>query len=169
MSRQGLRFILYSFIGFVVLLVLLVPRGPTDDSMVIRFGPRGEGELAFAPKQSDSSPLPSLANSVFEENFAKRDYGLVLFYEYRFRLDLTKLPSFSLPNSFSFLAKMPGTITAIKGGQFEGNVASFNVSLGKTYDLAVASRDFRWWLVILVIALVLFAIYLMVRRKQVLS
>lgn len=143
----------------LLILLAVAPRGITSSSIESTSGFEGNPSVELAPEQpmTEKSKISTKdrysAPEIYSEGFTKSDWLFVVFYKYRFRIDLSLAPAFT-GTHINLSTKMPGQIVkTTNAASTDKSVATWKLKLGKQYEMEVGSRGIRWWLIALVVLL----------------
>lgn len=154
----------WSCIVALMLILIMSPRGCTSDKIEATSSFEGNPVVILTPEEalkakskisiSDRYSAPE----IFAESFSKTDWLFLVFYEYKFRADLSTAPAIE-GNFIELQTGMPGEITSANAATIKDGLATWKLRLGHKYKMKVTSRYLRSWLIALVGLLALMLIY----------
>ncbi|MDI6821912.1 MAG: hypothetical protein QMD66_03415 [Actinomycetota bacterium] len=150
MSADRRTIIFWISLITLALLILLAPRGCSTVKGNAEFDLKGNLSINLTADQSIQPNLQKrIRSELFLQDFIRKDWAFVTFYECNVEVDLTPFPVQQKAPIF-LAVKVPGKITSSNAQRIEGNTAIWGLNPGHGYNLKLTSRHIRWWLIVLV-------------------
>lgn len=177
MSLKGVTWIYRLSLFLLVIFIIVMPRGCSSLYSDGGYDEAGKLGVTLQGEQSISESMKSKVLSeyarvkVFTAERVKKDYGFVVYEDYKIDLNLTVAGTYKPPENTYLSISAPGNIISANADDIEGNQAKWLLKLDQAQEMRVSFRDLRWWAILIFVILILLAVFLRViiwneKRKE---